>query len=118
MANILSERDAKKAENKRLWALRTKEAQPNVTESKGRDAKISELRDLILSTTNAKMLVTKVMQIALDDNHQGQMAAMKMVIDRIIPVSAFEAAKNETRTAIQISITGIGGSTDLEVVDV
>lgn len=119
MANILSDKERKREENKKRWALRNKESAAQVTEPKGREARVNELRDLILSSTNAKALVSKVMAIALDDEHQGQMAAMKMVIDRIIPVSAFEAAKNEPRTAIQINITGIGDSHgSIDVVDV
>lgn len=122
MANVLSDKDLKREENKRKWAMRTKEAQPKVTTSKSREARIGELRDLILASTNGKAMVTKVMEIALDDNHPGQMAAMKMVIDRIIPQSAFEAAKNEARTAIQITISGLtqptGGSPMAEIVDV
>ena len=126
MANLLSDRDQKRLENQRKWAMRTKESQPKVTNNKSREARISELRDLILASTNGKAMVTKVMEIALDDNHPGQMAAMKMVIDRIIPQSAFEAAKNEARTAIQITISGLttsnpistNGSPMAEVVDV
>ena len=118
MANILSDRDQKREENKRKWALRTKEAQPKVTNHVSREARIGELRDLILSTSSGKALVTKVMEIALDDNHPGQMSAMKMVIDRIIPQSAFESAKNEARTAIQITISGLDLAKPVDVIDV
>lgn len=114
--NIPTAKELRRAENKRKWALRTKEAQPKVTESKSREARINELRDLILSSTSGKKLVEKVVDIAMDDSHAGQMAAMKMVIDRIIPQSAFEAAKGDSRTAIQINITGL--DTKTEVIDV
>ena len=121
MANALTDKEKRSLENKRKWALRTKEAQPKVKNHVSREARIGELRDLILASTNGKAMVQKVMEIALDDNHPGQMAAMKMVIDRIIPQSAFEAAKNEARTAIQITISGLdtNGSTPMaDVVDV
>jgi hypothetical protein len=117
MANVLSEKEKRRIENKRLWALRTKEAQPKVTEPRGREARINELRDLVLSSANGKQLVKKVMEIALDDNHPGQMSAMKMVIDRIIPQSAFEAAKNQPHTEIQITISGLT-SPPADVIDV
>lgn len=116
MANVLSEKEKRRLENKRLWSLRTKEAQPRVTEPRSREARINELRDLVLSSVSGKQLVQKVMDVALDDDHPGQMAAMKMVIDRIIPQSAFEAAKNQPHTAIQINITGLDGKAD--VIDV
>jgi hypothetical protein len=107
MANVLSDKEKKRLENQKKWAMRTKEAAPRVKNPVTREARINELRDLILSSANGKAMVTKVMEIALDDNHPGQMSAMKMVIDRIIPQSAFEAAKNEARTAIQITISGL-----------
>ena len=107
MANVLSDKEKKRLENQKKWAIRSKEAAPRVKNPVTREARINELRDLILSSTNGKAMVTKVMEIALDDNHPGQMSAMKMVIDRIIPQSAFEAAKNEARTAIQITISGL-----------
>lgn len=111
MANVLSDKEKKRLENQKKWAMRTKEAAPRVKNPVTREARINELRDLILGSTNGKALVQKVMQVALDDNHPGQMSAMKMVIDRIIPQSAFEAAKNEARTAIQITISGLEVST-------
>ena len=111
MANVLSDKEKKRLENQKKWAMRTKEAAPRVKNPVTREARINELRDLILSSTNGKALVQKVMEVALDDNHPGQMSAMKMVIDRIIPQSAFEAAKNEFRTAIQITISGLEVST-------
>jgi hypothetical protein len=46
-------------------------------------------------------------EIALNDDHPGQMAALKMCIDRTLPVSMFEKDKSQ-RTAVTISITGIG----------
>lgn len=117
MANVLSEKEKRRLENKRLWSLRTKESQPRVTEPRSREARINELRDLVLSSASGKQLVQKVMDVALDDDHPGQMAAMKMVIDRIIPQSAFEAAKNQAHTAIQITISGLE-SKKADVIDV
>jgi hypothetical protein len=49
----------------------------------------------------------KVIEIALNDDHPGQMAALKMCIDRTLPVSMFEKDKSQ-RNAITISITGLG----------
>jgi len=118
MANVLSDKEKKRLENQKKWAMRTKEAAPRVKNPVTREARISELRDLILATANGKALVTKVMEIALDDQHPGQMSAMKMVIDRIIPQSAFEAAKNEARTAIQITISGLEVSSPPKPMDV
>ena len=57
--------------------------------------------------SGGKDVVEKVVEIALNDDHPGQMAALKMCIDRTLPVSMFEKDKSQ-RTAVTISITGIG----------
>ena len=57
--------------------------------------------------SGGKDVVEKVVEIALNDDHPGQMAALKMCIDRTLPVSMFEKDKSQ-RNAITISITGIG----------
>ena len=91
--------------NKRAYAERQLVAAPKVKHKVTRDSRINELRDELLSGANGKTLLEKVLAIALNDEHPGQMAALKMTIDRILPQSAFEAAKNEPRTAIQINIS-------------
>jgi hypothetical protein len=48
-----------------------------------------------------------VIEIALNDEHPGQMAALKMCLDRTLPVSLFDQDKGQ-RSAITINITGIG----------
>ena len=57
--------------------------------------------------SGGKDVVEKVVEIALNDEHPGQMAALKMCLDRTLPVSMFEKDKSQ-RTAVTISITGIG----------
>jgi len=59
-----------------------------------------------------------VIQIALNDEHPGQMAALKMCLDRTLPVSMFEKDKHQ-RSAVTINITGLGQEpTVLEAIDV
>lgn len=91
--------------NKRAYAERQLLAAPKVKHKVTRESRINELRDSLLSNNNGAKLLEKVMSIAMNDEHPGQMAALKMTIDRILPQSAFEAAKNEQRTAIQINIS-------------
>jgi len=107
MANIPTEKERKRLENKRLWALRTKEAQPRAKEPISRDARIKEFRDLLLEGPTGKKILEKVLTIALDDEHPGQMQALKMAADRILPMSYFENQKDTGRQAIQINITGL-----------
>ena len=61
-----------------------------------------------LLSENAAPILQKAIQVALDDDHPGQMAAMKMCMDRILPMSEFEAKKDGGRSAVTITITGIG----------
>ena len=46
----------------------------------------------------------------LDHDHKNQAAAWKLVMDRILPVAAFEKdiVKDGGRSAIQINISGVG----------
>ena len=68
--------------------------------------RIKELKELMIRS-GGKDVAEKVIQIALDDNHPGQMTALKMCIDRTLPVSMFEKDKHQ-RSAVTINITGLG----------
>jgi len=68
--------------------------------------KIRELKDMLLKS-GGKNVVQKVIDIALDDGHPGQMAALKMCMDRTLPTSLFDKEKG-ARSAVTINITGIG----------
>jgi hypothetical protein len=64
-----------------------------------------------------------MVEIAMTDGHPGQMAAMKLAVDRILPVSMFDAAKNAGGVPqISINITGLSSPTvstgDEDVIDV
>ena len=67
-----------------------------------------EMRELLIFKGGSKV-AQKMIDIALDDNHPGQMAAIKMCVDRTMPVSVFEREKS-ARTAVTINITGIGST--------
>jgi hypothetical protein len=79
--------------------------------------RIKELRELMIHS-GGKDVANKVIQIALNDEHPGQMAALKMCLDRTLPVSMFEKDKH-SRSAVTINITGLGQEpTVLEAIDV
>ena len=87
---------------------------------KGDTGRLEEFKQRLLATGGTRIL-DKMISIALDDNHPGQMAAIKMSIDRMLPVSSFEAAKNGGASpTISINITGLSSSVETldEVVDV
>jgi hypothetical protein len=53
---------------------------------------------------DSSLIVSKVIKKALDDNDKDQMVALKLCMDRILPVSTFEKSKNEG-ARIQVNIT-------------
>ena len=68
--------------------------------------RLKELKELMIRS-GGKDVAQKVIEIALNDEHPGQMAALKMCIDRTLPVSMFEKDKSQ-RNAVTINITGLG----------
>jgi hypothetical protein len=79
----------------------------------GDAARINEFKARLLATSGDKV-INKIIDIALDDEHQGQMAALKMCMDRVLPVSYFEKDKTTNgRSAVSITITGVGGDTTI-----
>ena len=51
------------------------------------------------------------LRVAMNDEHPGQMAALKFAGERILPISAFEAAKQAGGTpTIQINVSSLVGA--------
>jgi hypothetical protein len=93
---------------------------PPATLPKTDNQRIKELKELMIRS-GGKDVAEKVIQIALNDDHPGQMAALKMCMDRTLPVSMFEKDKQQ-RSAVTINITGLGDAPTIleaqEVTDV
>ena len=79
---------------------------PPLTLPKTDHQRIKELKELMIRS-GGKDVAEKVIQIALNDEHPGQMAALKMCMDRTLPVSMFEKDKAQM-SAVTINITGLG----------
>lgn len=77
--------------------------------------KLRELKQLLIDGAGTQV-VSKAVQIALNDEHPSQAAMIKLCLDRMLPVSMFEKDKNQ-RSAISITITGIG-EVQHDVIDV
>jgi len=73
----------------------------------GNKQRIQQFKEMLLTQENGNKVIGKILAIAMNDEHPGQMNALKMCIDRQLPVSMFEAKAGGQRTAISISITGI-----------
>ncbi len=52
--------------------------------------KLKDLKKQLLTGDNTRKVLEKVLQVAMDDEHQGQVACLKMCMDRMLPMSAFE----------------------------
>ena len=79
--------------------------------------RLKELKELMIRS-GGKDVAEKVIQIALNDDHPGQMAALKMCLDRTLPMSMFEKDKSQ-RSAVTINITGLGAEpTTIDAEDV
>ena len=89
----------------------TKESIKNAKAPLGRPkndtGRIAEFKQRLLGTSGENV-IKKIIEIGQSDGHPGQMAALKMAVDRILPLSLFEKDSKGQRNAIQINITGIG----------
>ena len=75
---------------------------------KGDTAIINEYKARMLNSPKSAKVLEAIYDAALNDDHKNQAAAWKLIVDRIVPVSAFEAAKNSGSTPqISINISGL-----------
>ena len=79
---------------------------PDLALPKTDSQRIKDLKDMLIRSSG-KDVVQKMIDIAMNDNHPAQMAAIKMCVDRTLPVSMFDKDKGQ-RSAVTINITGIG----------
>tara|TARA_R100000951_G_scaffold100748_1_gene91652 strand:- start:4 stop:456 length:453 start_codon:yes stop_codon:yes gene_type:complete len=80
---------------------------------KGDAAIINEYKARMLASPKSAKVLETIFDAALDHDHKNQAAAWKLVMDRVLPVGAFEreVTKDGGRSAIQINITGVGSAT-------
>ena len=89
---------------------KTKGNRKSVGRPKGDAAIINEYKARMLNSPRSRAVMDAIFDAALDPEHKNQSAAWKLVMDRILPVAAFEkdVVKDGGRNAIQINITGVG----------
>ena len=80
---------------------------------KGDATIMTEYKARMLASPKSVKVLETIFEAALDHEHKNQAAAWKLVMDRILPVGAFEkeVIKDNGRSAIQINITGVGSTT-------
>lgn len=89
---------------------------PPATLPKTDTQRIKELKRMLIEG-QGEAVVQKVLAIALEDGHPSQMAALKLCMERALPISLFEKTAAQ-RSAVNITITGIGATPELkDIVD-
>lgn len=74
----------------------------------GDRAIMEDFKARMLNSPKSAKVLEAVFNAALDDNHKGQQAAWKLIIDRLAPVSSFEQVKQSGGTpSIIINVSGI-----------
>tara|TARA_R110001599_G_scaffold19930_1_gene75942 strand:- start:884 stop:1336 length:453 start_codon:yes stop_codon:yes gene_type:complete len=93
-------------------AKKSKGGRNKVGRPKGDASIINEYKSRMLASPRSKKVMDTIFEAALDHDHRNQAAAWKLVMDRILPVAAFEKdiVKDAGRNAIQINITGVGAT--------
>jgi len=77
---------------------------------------INEYKARMLASPKSRKVLDAIFDAALDDEHKNQAAAWKLVMDRMLPLSYFEKDSASGRSAVSITISGIGsGSVETDV---
>lgn len=88
-----------------------KENRP-VGRPKGDAAIINEYKLRMLNSPKSAKVLEAIYDAALDNEHKNQAAAWKLIVDRIVPVSVFEAQKSGNSVPqISINISSMGQPT-------
>ena len=77
---------------------------------KGDADAIKEYKARLLASPKSRRVLDSILNAALDDDHKNQAAAWKLLVDRLMPLSYFEKSQmGGGRSAVNITITGVGG---------
>ena len=96
-----------KGSTNKKFSLTSFAEKPNILPMPKTEAgQLKELKNLLINSAGSRV-VHKAVEIALNDEHPAQLAAIKLCMDRMLPVSMFEK-EGKQRSAVTINITGIG----------
>ena len=74
----------------------------------GERAIMDEYKARMLNSPKSARVLEAIFDAALNDEHKGQQAAWKLIVDRLAPVSSFEQVKaSGGAPSISINITGL-----------
>jgi len=107
LPNNLKKKVRPKGSVNKKFTMSTYADRPTALLPKTEVQRIKELKDLLINSAGSNV-VHKAIEIAMNDEHPAQMAALKLCMDRMLPVSLFEK-EGKQRSAVNITISGIGG---------
>jgi hypothetical protein len=106
--NLAKPRGRPKGSTNKQFSLTSYADKPElITLPKTETAQLKELKNLLINSAGTRV-VHKAVEIAMNDEHPAQLAAIKLCMDRMLPVSMFEK-EGKQRSAVNITISGIGG---------
>jgi len=97
---------AKRKAKRKEIADKKKETGRHLMSAREQTRQLHALKAELLTHDKAKHFVNKLFDIAMNDEHDGQMQAMKMVADRLLPNAGFSLDSKKS-TAVQINISGL-----------
>jgi hypothetical protein len=75
------------------------------------DARVlAEYKQRMLASPKSAKVLEAVLDAASDKDHKNFTAAAKLVMDRLLPVSSFDAKDNTGKASVSITITGVDGA--------
>ncbi len=82
----------------------------------GNTAIMREYQARMLASPKSRKIIRKVQDVALEDGHPHQAACMKMVMDRVLPLSLFDPKKGGGGgVSVNISIGEAKGPAGIEI---
>ena len=81
---------------------------------KGDHSAMAEMKQRFLARRDTDAVINSIYRAAMDDDHKNQAAAWKLIIDRVLPVSAFDKDKMGGRPTVNITISGVTDMPSIE----
>jgi hypothetical protein len=82
---------------------------------KSEKTQLKRYRAALLKNPLTLKVVEKSIDIAMDDSHPGQMQALKLIMDRALPVRGFDMERQHAeKGGITINITGLNQEKEVE----
>ena len=73
----------------------------------GDAAILNEYKAMMLTSPKSPLILKKILDAALDDDHKHQQIAWKIVTDRLVPVAVFDNGANRGHSGVNITINTV-----------